>query len=95
MRCYFIKGARFISFQELPGFSCGEAVQTARKRFAENISAYDGVEVWSLTRRIYQHGGTASKSWNSSAPTAAPPARGDMLGLFKRSGHGLIGHLHW
>lgn len=67
VRCDFVKYARVVAVQELPGFSCGEAVATARTMFAERAASFDGVEVWSLTRRVYQMGAIARM------PTMASP----------------------
>ena len=61
MRCYFVKDARIVAFKELPGLSCEEAAATARTMFEESASTSDGVEVWSLTRRIYRLGRIARK----------------------------------
>jgi len=56
MRCYFVKGARIVAAEELPGVSVQEAIATARIRFDTSGSSYDGIEVWSPTRRIYKLG---------------------------------------
>ncbi len=70
MRCDFVKDARIVAFQELPGFSCGEAIKTARTMFAERTPAYDGVQVWTFTRRIYQLGAIARKPPTKSSDPA-------------------------
>ena len=56
MQCYFVKDARIVADEKLPGLSPDEAVETARKMLQENAPSYDGVEVWSLTRRICRLG---------------------------------------
>lgn len=67
VRCYFVKNARIVASKELPGLSRLEAIQIARTLFEESASTYDGVEVWSLTRRIFRLGSFARK------PPAKPP----------------------
>ncbi len=54
MRCYLVKSAKIVASVELPNLSPDEAIETARKMF--ETSSYDGVEVWSPTRRIYRQG---------------------------------------
>ncbi len=61
MRCYFVKAAKIVAAKELPGLSCEEAVKIARATFEESASVYDGVEVWSFTRRTYRLGQIARK----------------------------------
>jgi len=68
VRCYFVKNARIVALKELPGLSCDEAVEIARAMFKESASSYDGVEVWSLTRRIYRQSRIAREPGNSAAP---------------------------
>jgi hypothetical protein len=55
VRCYFVKGGKIIGVQDLSGLSHEEAIETARRRFEEGASSYDGVEVWDR-RRIYRQG---------------------------------------
>lgn len=47
MRCYFVKDAKIVAAQDLPGLSCDEAVEIARTMLEEHASSYDEVEVWS------------------------------------------------
>ncbi len=54
VRSYFVKDARIVAVKELPVLSPKEAVEIARTMFEE--SSYDGVEVWSPTRRISRLG---------------------------------------
>ena len=61
MRCYFVKNARIVALKELPDLPYREAVETARRMFEDDPSC-DGVEVWSLTRRICWLGHIAGKS---------------------------------
>ena len=71
VRCYFVKNARIVASKELPGLSPDEAVETARTMF--EASSFDGVEVWSLTRRIFWLGRIAkppAKRTASSRPIA-------------------------
>jgi hypothetical protein len=89
LRCYFVKDAKIVAAKELPGVSCDEAVGAARAMFEEHASSYDGVEVWSLTRRIFRLGYVARAH---RLRGATPPRR---LGLEvecgRRSGSGRTG----
>jgi hypothetical protein len=68
MRCHFVKDAKIVAAKELPGLSCEEAVEIARKMFEESASAYAGIEVWSLTRRIFRLGCIARRPRERSRP---------------------------
>ena len=60
MRCCFVKDARIVAVEELiPGLSVHEAIESARIIFEKRASPYDGVEVWSLTRRLYKQDGVS------------------------------------
>ena len=54
MRCYFVKDARIVAVEQLPGLSIKDAVESARIIFEKAASFCDEIEVWSLTRRIYK-----------------------------------------
>lgn len=60
MRCYFVKDAKIIDAKELPGLSPQGAVEAARKLFEKSASSCDGVEVWTLTRRLCRLGRIAA-----------------------------------
>ena len=75
MQCYFVKDARIVADQKLPGLSLDEAVETARKMLKESASSYDGVEVWSFTRRICRLGCIAR------VPPAKQPKPRKLFGL--------------
>ena len=61
MRFYFVKDARIVADKKLLGLSPDEAVETARKMLQESALLYDGIEVWSHTRRICRLGRIARK----------------------------------
>jgi hypothetical protein len=56
VRFYFVKDARIVADKTFPSLSPDEAVATAGKMLQESASRYDGIEVWSLTRRICRLG---------------------------------------
>ena len=55
VRIHFIKDGKAVADREI---ACDqqEAVALASTMFEEGASRYDGVEVWSLTRRVYKQG---------------------------------------
>ena len=61
MRFYFVKDARIVADRTFPGLSPDEAVETAGKMLKESALSYDGIEVWSHTRRISRLGRIARK----------------------------------
>ncbi|HXZ17839.1 MAG TPA: hypothetical protein VEH77_18090 [Roseiarcus sp.] len=80
MRCYFVKDARIVAVEELPGLSIREAVASARGSFEASASSYDGIEVWSLTRRIYKQD-RVSAAQETETRTGWSPAIADRLSL--------------
>ena len=54
VRCYFVNDGKIVEVRELPHHSLKEAVEVARTMF--EASSHDGIELWSLTRRIYRQG---------------------------------------
>ena len=71
MHLYFVKNGRIVATEELLDLFPHEAIETARKAFEEGGSSYDGVEVWSFTRRIFGLGLPARE------PAGAAPAESD------------------
>ena len=69
VRCYFVKDATIVADKQLPDLSLAEAVQAARKILQEG-ALYDGIEVWSHTRRICRLGAEASKPPLSPLPAS-------------------------
>ena len=59
MRLYLNRNGRIVAVKELLGLFPDKAIETALKVFEEGGSSYDGVEVWSFTRRIFGLGGLA------------------------------------
>ena len=70
MRCYFVKDAKIVALEELSDLSCKEAAEKARILFLKNGSSFDGIEVWSHTRRVFQLGNTVDTLW--APPTLLP-----------------------
>ena len=69
MRCYLVKDATIVAEKPLPDLSLDEAVQAARRILQEG-ALYDGIEVWSHTRRICRLGAEASQPPLPHLPTS-------------------------
>jgi hypothetical protein len=56
VQCFFMRAGHIAGVEELPGLSDEEAVAKSRDLFAARRSkfAYDGFEVWKLSRMITQ-----------------------------------------
>ncbi len=69
MRFYFVKDGRIVTDKIFPDLSPDEAVETAGNMLQERALSYDGIEVWSRTRRICRIGRIARKTLLCASPS--------------------------
>jgi hypothetical protein len=74
MRCFFMRTGHIAGVKELPGLSDEEAVALSRELFnaCRAKFAYDGFEVWQLSRMVTQYSlAEACKAAGDALPSAS------------------------